>query len=565
MPENDVTALRKASADLLLAWARYAAPHYGPSGSMDLDLQDWPDAEGPSYYNQFAHYAYLLLSEGIVPGATDGERSKFRKIALGNIRYILDITYDDFHMPHYSRGRDWGRHIGEWVNYYLLRSLQILEARNEGEADLRDKVSKRVLGAVTRLAEGFCPRFKEAAVKFPGNHATWHGLLLLEAGRHFGESEWVDFAEDFFARYIVPTQRPNGVWPEGDGIVVNYSMVTAQAVSLYAEASSSDGALASMGRALGFFSFFSFPDGSSSVACDCRMRYHARPMVFLPPSFLRCSEGRQLCLERIRGFRNYLDEVPLVDNGAQGLAFYAASAHAVFDWAGPDDAVRADGAIQEVAPEAVPAGRISQGDWTGFLSWQLTPEIPNRFILDTQNYVEVYHKESGYLVGAGNSKYMPRFSTVRRTNNGRNYIPDSAERVRVTPTEAVTLYSFGEDRVQVSLSVSGGSCRIGFAMVAQKTDAVYEAGLMLPLKPDEEILLDDTSTTIAPLRLIRHVFRKGTLSWRDRSFTVPESVILDYPIVPHNPYTQHGLPTEEAYVGRLSFAIGDTEKHVTIE
>ncbi|MBT5829775.1 MAG: hypothetical protein HOH77_06220 [Candidatus Latescibacteria bacterium] len=38
--------LRDASADMLLAWARQAVPHYGASGSMDLDLPGFPDAEG---------------------------------------------------------------------------------------------------------------------------------------------------------------------------------------------------------------------------------------------------------------------------------------------------------------------------------------------------------------------------------------------------------------------------------------------------------------------------------------------------------------------------------------
>ena len=542
MATDELSALRDAAAELLLAWARCAAPHYGPSGSMDLDLQDWPDAEGPSYYNQFAHYAYLLLSEGVVPGASDDERVRFRDIALGNIRYILSIADTDFHTPHFSRGRDWGRHIGEWVNYYLLRSLQVMDRHGVGDADLRDQMSCHIRGAVTQLADRFQTRFKDAPIEFPGNHATWHGLLIHQAGKHFDVPSWIDFANDFFARYIIPTQRPNGVWPEGNGIVVNYSMVTAQAVSLYAEASSSPEARASMGRALGFFKFFSFPDGSSSVACDCRMRYHARPMVFLPPGFLRSPAGRRLWLERIRGYCQYLREVPLVDNGAQGLAFYAASAHALFDWAQTDDSG------SETPPEDVPAGRIDKDDWTGFLSWQHTPELPNRFILDTQNYIELWHKESGYLLGTGNSKYMPRFSTIRRINGGRSYVPDHAKSTNQTPTEVVAVYSFGPDRIQVAVSLSDAACRIGFEVLTQKSDAVYEAGLMLALKPGEEVCLAGSSERIAPLKLIRHPFRSGGLSWRGRSFTLPEGTVLDYPLIPHNPYTQHGLPAEEAYV-----------------
>ena len=78
MGDRPLKVLKDAACDLLLCWARKAAAHYGPSGSMDLDLEDFEDAEGPSYYNQFAHFAYLLLSEGVVPGADEGERDRFR-------------------------------------------------------------------------------------------------------------------------------------------------------------------------------------------------------------------------------------------------------------------------------------------------------------------------------------------------------------------------------------------------------------------------------------------------------------------------------------------------------
>ena len=86
---TDIPRLRAAAAGLLLDWARQAAPHYGPGGSMDLDLRDTDDARGPSYYNQFAHYAFLLLAEGVVPGAAPDERPRFRAIAVAAVDAAL--------------------------------------------------------------------------------------------------------------------------------------------------------------------------------------------------------------------------------------------------------------------------------------------------------------------------------------------------------------------------------------------------------------------------------------------------------------------------------------------
>ena len=56
--------LRHEAGLLAAEWARLLAPHFGPSGSMDLDLIDWPKAQGPSYYNQFSHFTFLQLATG---------------------------------------------------------------------------------------------------------------------------------------------------------------------------------------------------------------------------------------------------------------------------------------------------------------------------------------------------------------------------------------------------------------------------------------------------------------------------------------------------------------------
>ena len=565
-------ALRDAADTLLLEWARQAAPHYGPAGSMDLDLQDFADADGPSYYNQFAHFSLLLLSEGVVDGIEAEEREHFRRLALANIRYVLSITDGQFHTPHYSRGRDWGRHIGEWLNYYLLGSLELMERFDVGDKELRQAVGVAVVGATEQLVERFRERFRDGSAGFPGNHATWHGLLFHRAGLHFGRRDWVGFSRDFFGRYILPTQQPSGVWPEGDGIVVNYSMVTAQAVSLFAEAADDETARACLERALGFFTAFSLPDGSSAVVADCRMRYHRAPMVFLPPSFLRSSAGRDLCQQRIDACRAHLAGTQLSDNAAQGLAFYGAFVEALMAW--PQSSTPAPTPAAAAAPKgtvsaapALPVARLDSDAWSGFLSWQLTAEQDSRFLLDTQNFIELWHRESGYLVGTGNSKYAPRFSTLRRVDGGRSYIPDAATCLERTATRVECAYDFGSDRILVTLELSGETCRVGFRLLsgvllpgAGASAGAYEAALLLALARGDVVHIGGQARTVEPTQLLE--WRSGPTSapgfeWRGRTFHVPAGARLQYPIVPHNPYTQHGLPGEEAYVARLSFGLSE--------
>jgi hypothetical protein len=555
------------SEALVLAWARRILPCYGKAGSMDADLAEFPDAQGPSYYNQFAHWAMLLLAEGILAGASEAaERERFRACALRNIEYMLGITDSDFTTPHTSQGRDWGRHVGEWSNYFLLKSLGVLEARQIGSAELRSRLAFCIRGATARIHAELARAYGAPARRsdvFPGNHAVWHALLCYEAGEYFAEPGWVAWAQDFFRRHVLPFQESSGGWPEGGGLVVNYAMVTAQAVSAYAEASGDADALAAVGRFLPFARLFSFADGSSAVAADCRMRYSPWPMIYLPPSFVRTPQGRAECLRRVRGYAGRLSGIPVAGLGAQDLAFFALLPAFL--------AVHRDRlpeGLPEVAPSAVPAARLDAGPWTAFLSWQLTPEHTSRFVLDAQSFIEVYHQAAGYLVGGGNSKHMPRFSTLRRLTSGRPYIPDSATPLYQTPDTAAAEYSFGADRVEVRLALAGDHAEIAFRLAScQQPGDRYEGAVTLRLQAGDIVQLDGVETTVTPAGHLDHrcASTGGRLLWRGRAFHLPPGTQVNYPVVPHNPYRQDGVAPVEQYVARLAVPLTAAAQILRIE
>ncbi|MBS0663558.1 MAG: hypothetical protein JSR48_09850 [Verrucomicrobia bacterium] len=554
-------ALRHEAGLLTAEWARLLAPHFGPSGSMDLDLIDWPKAQGPSYYNQFSHFTFLLLATGEIPGATAGEREKYLQLALRNLEYVLSITAPDFYTPHYSRGREWGRHVGEWLNYFVLCSLEVMERHHLGTPDLRRRLAAAVTGAVEVLYQRFLAKYAQPPAEFVGNHDTWHGLLFYRAGRTLQRPEWMAYAREFFARCVLPFQSADGYWPEGRGIVVSYALVTASAVSLYAELSGDEAAHASIGRFLGFYDFYSLPDGSTSVVNDVRVRYSRGPSLFLAPGFLGCAAGRQLCLSRMRAARPYFQETGVHDNGAQGFAFYGAFAEYVF---------RGDQHPRDllvVAPTTLPAARLEQGSWQGYLGWQVVPENVSRFVLDTQDFVELWHRRAGYLAGTGGSKYMPRFSTVRRTDAGRSYIPDRAEKISADDRTAAVGLHFGDDEVRIGLAVDQARAEFSARIVAAPSSAHYEAALILPFRRGEPVRLDEELVTIDPAALIhfnggsRPVARVG---WRDLTWILPAGAVIDYPVVPHNSYTQDGLPLPDDYVARISFPLASEVRTVSI-
>lgn len=554
--EPTLAALREADAELMLHWARLLAPHYGPTGAMELDLRDWPDAQGPSYYNQFAHYPFLLIAEGVVPGATTAECSQFRDIALRNLEYTVGLADAEFYTPHYSRGRDWGRHVGEWLCYYQLCSLEILESRELGTPELRQRLRKIVSGATDHLYRLFLSKYAVTPLEFVGNHDTWHALLFYRAGRHFDRRDWTDYAREFMHRCVLSFQHADGYWPEAGGIVVGYSLVTALAVSAYADLAGDDRAQLAVARALSFAGFFVLPDGTSAVVADVRMRYHQHPLSWLPAGFIRHASGRQMAHAIIGPLRAHQQTHGVHDNNAQAFAFHACFAEALFANQGLADGVSCP------PPATLPVARLERNGWIALLSWQLVPEwAANRFVLDSQNFVELWETKSGYLAGTGNSKLMPRFSTVRRTGHGRSYVPEWAKGKQHGPHEAVACYGYGKDEIEVRMVLTAHGCEIAARTLRNESGAAYEFALLLALKPGDSVQTHTTEHVMDPRQLLH---ASGQFTWRGLRWTLPEGAVLEYPLVPHNSYTQDGLPAREDYVGRISYPLGSDRRQILI-
>ncbi len=81
----------------------------------------WPKAKGPSFYNQYYHFVFLAFGYGRSARGRQWTRRRkdYLKLALANLEYTLAITDTEYHTPHYSRGKDWGRHIGELVSFII--------------------------------------------------------------------------------------------------------------------------------------------------------------------------------------------------------------------------------------------------------------------------------------------------------------------------------------------------------------------------------------------------------------------------------------------------------------
>lgn len=545
--------LRHAAAGLLARWMGLLVPHYGRSGSMDLDLQLYPDAGGPSHYNQFAHYPLLLLSEGIVTSVLSPSRkAAHRLLALRNLRYVLGITGRDFKQPHWSRGQRWGRTHSDWMIFFLQRSLGIVEARSLGSPSFRRELARVVKGSLEVTFRDFRSRFAlqftRGARQFPGNHAAWWAALFHEAGRRWERPEWTRFGERFFRTLVLPLQDADGFWPEGGGMVGLYGMVTAQAVSVYAGASGDPAARAALGRFLGAYRRFTFPDMSASCVADCRMMYHDHPALFLASEFLAFEQGARFCLESVRAGERWLRREPPRDNNAQTAAFFSIFVEAIHR-------TRPDAVHSLPRPRLETLARVEGPRWHGLLSTQLNAETESRWCLDNQNFVELWSPDCGLLVGGGSSKHSPLFSSIREVGGTRAYTPTRARIVRRGLHSAEAEYHLRGATVRVRLSLRGREAALAWRI--DNARVPLEAAVILVLREGDLLRLGSELTVrVSSRKLLELEIPKGwgSLNARGVEILPPADARFSWPISAWNPYRQDALggPARARLSWRLS-------------
>ena len=132
---------------------------------------------------------------------------------------------------------------------------------------------------------------------------------------------------------------------------------------------------------------------------------------------------------------------------------------------------------------------------------------------------------------------------------------------------AEVAYAFGDEEVVVAVSLEGGRCTVAARVAKSASGGAYELALLLALRPGESVHIDGAAEKINPTVLIHTNGGPRTarsLRWRELTWTLPEGSLVDYPVVPHNSYTQDGLPAPEDYVGRISFALTRESKEISI-
>ena len=419
------------------------------------------------------------------------------------------------------------------------------------------------------LSLGF-ERLGKALQTDRSHNKTCHlAMALYCAGQCFERQDWKRVATEFMAK-VVAAQSPLGFWSEHSGPVVNYNYVYVDALGTYSAMSGDDSVLDALRRAAVFHSTFTYPDGTSVETVDERNPYHARIRVNV--GFSYTAEGRSFLLRQFARTKMKLD----VDTAASFLLHGATGT----------------GATRDVTTQSMTllgtnqAAVLRKQPWFICVSAFVSPLATNRWIQDRQNFVSIYHEREGLILGGGNTKLQPFWSsftvgdTAQLRHRSGDQEPHFVPRGDLIHIPAWARLEPMEDAFQLSLGYGREQCRItARPQNDRQVTLIYEA-THRSRKPVEG------HVTFLPSRhaIVRTAAGKSaTLGNRSAAWSaaelgewfqygnmrvhVPSGSKLLWPMMAHNPYKKDGSSSldEARLVLCLTFSSAVPRQVVTLE
>jgi hypothetical protein len=494
----------------------------------------WSLEESAHHHSDHLLEGILLGGNALIEDADDNAMWTFRKKDHS--------TWGQIHQPWtYSR----------WIRAYCL-------TRDAFASEDRKRWDNFLQFAFTRISEENLARLHN----IPAHHA----MALYFAGTLFEREEWLNQSREFLHQ-VVDSQTPDGWWAEHAGPVVMYNFVYVESVGTYYSISKDEYVLPSLERAAGYHSNFVYPDGSIVETIDGRNSWHAGVRVG-NPGFAHTAKGR--------GFLKQQHALHIAGGSNFGADYAASILH--------------HGTESEYEPTASSAGErtyrmsddalvVRKGPWFYVLSAYCTPVPTNRWGQDRQNFVSVYHDRLGLIIGGGNTKLQPMWSTftvgdtslLKHTPGEANpeFTPDiplthvpSESKLAADASEIS--FKYGEETCSVTVEVVSDSELHLILEATTNSGMPVEAHITLIPHQDQSLstsAVESVSFTEEPID--QNVTWIEHAGWR---LELPEGASFLWPTYPHNPYRKGGEGfLDEALISvRIPFAEGKNRRVVKL-
>ncbi len=477
----------------------------------------WATAPTPERPNPYHHSADLLAvimagGDALIAASDDRGRFEFRK----------------------KDNSTWGPIFMPWTYSRWIRAWSLIRESMPGD--------RRAAwdSALTRAVDGIVATALTDPIR---NIPAHHAMGVYAASLVLGRDDWAAAAVDYLHR-TVAEQDPAGFWSEHQGPVVAYNIVYVDALGCYYGMSGDSSVLPALERSAAFHANLSYPDGTMVETVDERNYYH-HSAASLSVGFLASPPGRGYLrwlarLRRAAGEPMPADTIAsMISHGQDGPAEEVAAERTEHRFVlGESDAL-----VQRRSP------------WFAALSAYHGPQGPNRWIQDRQAHLSVYHDAVGLIISGSNTRLQPAWSTFTigdqalLAHRAGDEDPDFAARPGLDhlPTSA-TLRSaelgleldYAGVPVTVRLELTDAAATLRYAVPGQADRPVAaHAGFVPQLgEPwqagEHRGVLDET-----PIRLTG-ADGDGWFAHRGWRVSLPPEAIVDWPVLPHNPYTRDG-------------------------
>jgi len=493
----------------------------------------YPDGESGGLANQGLMYplavAWLVADETV-------DRNHLLRGIEQTVKALLDgISQDGTVELVGTDGAVWKRHRDPWLYLHMIRTYFIV--RGELNPDLEKRWRHVLVEGFGRIAG------QELLHARPHNLPLVQAVALNIASSVFDRPSWQNVARTFI-RSVIAEQSQEGYWSEHQGPVVDYNFVYLYALGIHYAETADEATRHALEKGVSFQYRMRYMDGSSIETVDERNYYKSEPR-----------EGNI-------GFAFSGDGVRFINEQyatTKYLWYYFTA-----DLLNYQD--RIDKRIFSEKPNRQPVSFISDkrriavrhdGNWQRIVSAHVAKQSPSRWIQDRQNFLSIFHKDVGLIVGGGNTKLQPRWSTfaVGATNlmegrGGENpdfiapvglvYIPDSAEVLSSGDFGVRLKYGLDEAMVRTWI-MNDRSLAVEYTRVTDNATPMTAHMTIIP----------HTGTSITPGKGRKTILGSEPFVWGAGSFgdqfehngvryTVPVDATVRWPVYSYDPYRKDG-------------------------
>jgi hypothetical protein len=463
-------------------------------------------------------------------------------------------------------GSTWGNIWMPWTYSRWVRTFQLI--RDRMPTDARQTWADALLLGYSGIAK--------TQLGSVHNIPTHHAMGLYIAGLALDRPEWCRQAAEFMQK-VVDHQAQGGYWSENAGPVVAYNFVYVDALGTYYAVSGDQRVLPALEKAAAFHWHFTYPGGQNVETIDQRNPYHDS----VNPGnvgFSFSAAGRSYLMNQWSR-AGALDSdliASLLLYGEEG-AVEASNAEASNAEAAQTFTMTEDGVDRAMT--------VRRGPWFVCLSAYTAPIADSRWIQDRQNFVSIYHDRTGLILGGGNTKLQPGWSSftvgdvalLKHTPGDINpdfepkgelyHVPQTAR--LVSGSEPGLELTYGAetcglrvrfvDRRTLEITLEA-TCQSGLSVAAHLT-LLPHPGEPLATASGEKFTLGEDAIGLAPGQL------GGRIEYAGCRWLLPESTSLRWPSLPHNPYRKDGRAAADE--GRVEVVVPLDARHpqerITVE